>query len=144
MSAFQCSKLKCDDCFQTLLLGWGSQPAPLHHGPEYAEFNAVPKCREGPHTVRFRYLVSKGNDRRLTLTSRGGRAPTPVEFPEPYRFDSGDTYTWATTPPVLVRMTTVGRCRSTPSGFCGFRLSRVFNGALVLYKLVSMTRSYAL
>jgi hypothetical protein len=48
---------------------------------------------EGPHTVRFRYLVSRGNNRRLTVSARSDGAPgrkqsAAVLFPEPYRFDS--------------------------------------------------------
>ena len=55
--------------------------------------------------MRFRHLVSRGNNRRLTLASSGGSAAAqPVEFPEPYRFDSTDTHTWAMSPPVLVTM----------------------------------------
>ena len=69
------------------------------HGPEYAVFKQVPQCREGPHSVRFRYLVSRGNNRRLTVSSRSGgsslKTTAPVDFIEPYRFDSLDQHTWA-------------------------------------------------
>jgi len=34
-------------------------------GPEWIEWAAVPQCRPGPHTVRFRYLVAQGNNRNL-------------------------------------------------------------------------------
>jgi hypothetical protein len=34
-------------------------------GPEWIEWDAVPQCRPGPHTVRFRYLVAQGNNRNL-------------------------------------------------------------------------------
>ena len=73
------------------------------HGAEYAEFGKVPECNDGPHTVRFRYLVSKGNNRRLALVTSDDNIPTaPVEFPEPYRYDSEDIYTWRQSPPALV------------------------------------------
>ena len=46
--------------------GWAYFPGQTaQHGPEFAQFDQVPACREGPHTVRFRYLVSKGQNRRL-------------------------------------------------------------------------------
>ena len=63
---------------------------------------------EGPHTVRFRYLVSRGNNRRLTVSARsdaaGRKQSAAVLFPEPYRFDSLDQYTWAYSPPAMLRM----------------------------------------
>jgi hypothetical protein len=78
------------------------------HGAEFAAFDRVPQCREGPHTVRFRYLVSRGNNRRLTVSARsdgaGRKQSAAVQFPEPYRFDSLDQYTWAYSPPAMLRM----------------------------------------
>jgi len=78
------------------------------HGAEFASFDQVPQCREGPHTVRFRYLVSRGNNRRLTVSARadgtGAKQSAAVLFPEPYRFDSLDQYTWAYSPPAMLRM----------------------------------------
>ena len=60
---------------------------------------------DGPHTVRFRYLVSKGNNRRLALISSDDNVPVaPVQFPEPYRYDSEDIYTWRESPPALMTM----------------------------------------
>ena len=78
------------------------------HGAEFAAFDQVPQCREGPHTVRFRHLVSRGNNRRLTVSARTDgtalKQSAAVVFPEPYRFDSLDQYTWAYSPPALLRM----------------------------------------
>ena len=78
------------------------------HGPEKLQFSKLPACNGGPHTVRFRYLVSEGKGKAMALTvddANGGKkagTTTTVMFPTPVNYDADDTSTWAMTPPVLV------------------------------------------
>mmetsp|Transcript_16428 Transcript_16428/g.40208 ORF Transcript_16428/g.40208 Transcript_16428/m.40208 type:complete len:309 (-) Transcript_16428:5-931(-) len=79
------------------------------HGPEKLHFSKLPACNDGPHTVRFRYLVSEGQGKAMALTvddavdDSGKKASaTTVMFPTPVNYDADDTSTWAMTPPVLV------------------------------------------
>lgn len=63
------------------------------HGPEWLAMDNIPACKSGPHTVRVNYLVSEGNNRRLSLTSRDQNSRT-VNFPQPFGFDTADMHTW--------------------------------------------------
>ena len=77
------------------------------HGPETATFEGLPACNKGPHTVRFRHLVSRANNRRLVVTAGAAdqaATSSPVHFLEPYRFDDRDVHTWEYSSTVLVDM----------------------------------------
>ena len=67
--------------------------AASHRGPEQLKFQGI-KCRPGPHTVRFRYLLAQGNGRRASVElSTTTESPT-VDFAEPPGFDRDAVDKW--------------------------------------------------
>ena len=67
--------------------------AASHRGPEKLKFQGL-KCKPGPHTVRFRYLLAQGNDRRASVElSTAAETPT-VDFSEPPGFDRDAVDAW--------------------------------------------------
>ena len=59
--------------------GAGGGEANNHAASESLTFAGL-KCNAGPHTVRFRHLVSAANNAWLTVNGRVGvQPPTPIE-----------------------------------------------------------------
>jgi hypothetical protein len=65
-------------------------------GEEMLLAKAFPNCKPGPHTVRFRYLISQANGAKLDVRSSNSLSPKILEFAEPEGFDDTVLNRWST------------------------------------------------
>ena len=76
-------------------------------GSEMITTKAIPGCKPGPHTVRFRYLTSQANNVKLDVQSSDTTQPAKVvQFTEPEGYDDTVLNAWSTTTPATIIVNT--------------------------------------